>query len=235
MHVQQVVDAMLAAGPAPRTTAQAYRALWTALRQAVRWQLLGVNPAAAVQPPRGAIVCLILATSLASCLQGSTMESESRVVGSFSYVDGPESIADLEVVSDILIFAQPTSTPESRLREYQDLEVMGQQFEITEVIQGQVSKGSLVTVIRLVVPGATIQEQPPYDASLYLMALKDTEGTQGVPAWYPVGGPTGRVPFRPDPARGDLLTVEVGSPGDPIQEALAGQTPDEVMETLSGT
>jgi integrase len=43
---------MLAAGLAPRTAAQAYRALSAALRQAVRWQLLGVNPAAAVQPPR---------------------------------------------------------------------------------------------------------------------------------------------------------------------------------------
>jgi integrase len=51
-HVQQVVDAMLAGGMAPRTTAQAYRALSGALRQAVRWQLLAVNPAAAVQPPR---------------------------------------------------------------------------------------------------------------------------------------------------------------------------------------
>jgi integrase len=52
VHVQQVVDAMLAAGLAPRTAAQAYRALSAALRQAVRWQLLGVNPAAAIQPPR---------------------------------------------------------------------------------------------------------------------------------------------------------------------------------------
>jgi integrase len=51
-HVQEVVDGMLAAGMAPRTTAQAYRALSAALRQAVRWQLLGVNPAAAIQPPR---------------------------------------------------------------------------------------------------------------------------------------------------------------------------------------
>jgi integrase len=43
---------MVAGGMAPRTTAQAYRALSGALRQAVRWQLLAVNPAAAVQPPR---------------------------------------------------------------------------------------------------------------------------------------------------------------------------------------
>jgi integrase len=51
-HVQKVVDGMLAAGLAPRTTAQAYRTLFAALRQAVRWELLDVNVAAAIQPPR---------------------------------------------------------------------------------------------------------------------------------------------------------------------------------------
>jgi integrase len=51
-HVQKVVDGMLAAGLAPRTTAQAYRTLFASLRQAVRWELLDVNTAAAIQPPR---------------------------------------------------------------------------------------------------------------------------------------------------------------------------------------
>src|SRR6266496_211587 len=49
--VQQVVDAVLASGRAPRTVLHVYRVLSTALRQAVRWQLMVVNPAAAVQPP----------------------------------------------------------------------------------------------------------------------------------------------------------------------------------------
>jgi integrase len=52
MHVQAVVDEMIAGGSAPRTTIQAYRVLSAALRQAVRWQLLAVNPANAVSPPR---------------------------------------------------------------------------------------------------------------------------------------------------------------------------------------
>jgi integrase len=51
-HVQAVVDAMTAVGLAPRTVVQGYRVLSSALRQAVRWQLLGSNPAAAASPPR---------------------------------------------------------------------------------------------------------------------------------------------------------------------------------------
>jgi integrase len=51
-HVQAVVDAMTGAGLAPRTVVQGYRVLSSALRQAVRWQLLGSNPAAAASPPR---------------------------------------------------------------------------------------------------------------------------------------------------------------------------------------
>ena len=52
VHVQQVIDAMLTKGRAPRTVASAYRVLHGALAQAVRWQLLAVNPALAVRPPR---------------------------------------------------------------------------------------------------------------------------------------------------------------------------------------
>jgi len=52
MHVQAVVDGMVADGLAPRTTIQAYRVLSSALRQGVRWQMLVTNPAAAVVPPR---------------------------------------------------------------------------------------------------------------------------------------------------------------------------------------
>jgi integrase len=51
-HVQAVVDTMIAGGSSPRTTVQAFRVLSAALRQAVRWQILPLNPAHAVQPPR---------------------------------------------------------------------------------------------------------------------------------------------------------------------------------------
>jgi integrase len=51
-HIQVVLDKMLANGLAPRTVVQAYRVLSAALRQAVQWQILAVNPAAAASPPR---------------------------------------------------------------------------------------------------------------------------------------------------------------------------------------
>lgn len=51
-HVQQVIDCAISAGLAPRTIAGVYRTMHGALTQAIRWQLLSVNAAAAVRPPR---------------------------------------------------------------------------------------------------------------------------------------------------------------------------------------
>jgi integrase len=48
-HIQSALDKMDAA---PRTKVQTYRVLSAALRQAVKWQILSVNPAAAASPPR---------------------------------------------------------------------------------------------------------------------------------------------------------------------------------------
>jgi integrase len=52
VHVQSVLDGMLGDELAPATVLQAYRVLFEALRQAVRWQVLSTNPAAAASPPR---------------------------------------------------------------------------------------------------------------------------------------------------------------------------------------
>jgi integrase len=52
VDVQRVVDKMIGKGLAPRTVVQGYRVLSAALSQAVRWQMLPVNPATAVRPPR---------------------------------------------------------------------------------------------------------------------------------------------------------------------------------------
>src|SRR5207253_2239208 len=52
LHVQRVVDRALGSGLAPRTVAGAYRVLHSALGQACRWQVLAVNSASAVKPPR---------------------------------------------------------------------------------------------------------------------------------------------------------------------------------------
>ena len=43
---------MIAGDAAPASVLQAHRVLSAALRQAVRWQVLAVNPAAAIHPPR---------------------------------------------------------------------------------------------------------------------------------------------------------------------------------------
>jgi integrase len=51
-HVQSVLDGMIAAGAAPASVLQAHRVLSSALGQALRWQLVAVNPCAAVRPPR---------------------------------------------------------------------------------------------------------------------------------------------------------------------------------------
>jgi integrase len=51
-HVQSLLDQMGAQGLAARTTLHAYRLLSAALRQAVRWQMIPTNPAAAASPPK---------------------------------------------------------------------------------------------------------------------------------------------------------------------------------------
>jgi integrase len=51
-HVQKVLDEMIAREAAPASVLQCHRVLSAALRQAVRWQVLAVNPSEAVRPPR---------------------------------------------------------------------------------------------------------------------------------------------------------------------------------------
>jgi integrase len=51
-HVQSVVDGMIAEKAAAASVLQAHRVLSSALGQALRWQLIAVNPCPAVRPPR---------------------------------------------------------------------------------------------------------------------------------------------------------------------------------------
>jgi integrase len=51
-HLQAVVDGMLADGAAPASVVKAKIVMGSALAQAVRWQVLALNPAAGVSPPR---------------------------------------------------------------------------------------------------------------------------------------------------------------------------------------
>jgi integrase len=78
-HVQVVVDRMVDGGAAPRSVLQCYRVLSGALRQAVRWQMIGVNPAAAVQPPRISRADVTVpdseqVTKILEAAKGTTME-----------------------------------------------------------------------------------------------------------------------------------------------------------------
>lgn len=51
-HAQTVLDAMVAGGAAPASVLHCHRVLSSAMRQAVRWQLVTVNPCDAIRPPR---------------------------------------------------------------------------------------------------------------------------------------------------------------------------------------
>jgi hypothetical protein len=52
LHVDQVMSRMTKGGAAPASVRQAYRVLSRALKEAVRLQLIGENPAERVDPPR---------------------------------------------------------------------------------------------------------------------------------------------------------------------------------------
>ncbi|MGI8774561.1 MAG: tyrosine-type recombinase/integrase, partial [Actinomycetota bacterium] len=52
LHLQNLYKRLLDEGLSPQTVLHVHRALFTALRQAVKWQLIAINPAEAVTPPR---------------------------------------------------------------------------------------------------------------------------------------------------------------------------------------
>jgi integrase len=52
VHVQSIIDAMVAEGAASASILQCHRVLSSALQQALRWQMVAINPCAAVRPPR---------------------------------------------------------------------------------------------------------------------------------------------------------------------------------------
>jgi Phage integrase, N-terminal SAM-like domain len=52
LHVQKVVDGVAAKDRSAGTQVLVYRALSSSLAQALRWQLIAVNPAKAIRPPR---------------------------------------------------------------------------------------------------------------------------------------------------------------------------------------
>jgi len=125
VHVQSTLDAMLADGLSPRTALHAYRVLSSALKQAVRWQLIPTNPAVAVAPPRPDRPSLSIPESvdvrrlldeaqgplrMALLLAASTGMRRGEVLGlRWSAIDGDKArvTTSLQRVGGSLIFAAP--------------------------------------------------------------------------------------------------------------------------------
>jgi integrase len=51
-HLQHVLNEMIAGGAAPASVQKCHRVMASALKQAMRWQLVAISPAAGVSPPR---------------------------------------------------------------------------------------------------------------------------------------------------------------------------------------
>ena len=83
LDVQGVVDEMLSSGAATASVSQTYHVLAAALEQAVRWQLIPMNPARSIRPPRpqrsalqvptAAEVRLLVAEAEGSWIEGAVL------------------------------------------------------------------------------------------------------------------------------------------------------------------
>lgn len=187
-------------------------------------------------------VCMLLAVAavaggdgLQQPGDGAEHLGDARTLGVFSYVDPPNGPEDFLQKSSLVFLGQPLG-PEVILQD-QDadspIQIMGQKFAVARFIKGAVD-GPAAMVIRTHLVGATVQEQPPFTYPLYLLGLETTQDSYGVPAWYTVGGPSGRIPFEPTGLASDYISV-VESEGNQVQTALVALTPDQVIEDLSGS
>ncbi len=156
----------------------------------------------------------------------------------FSYVDEVSTPADLMVTGEVVFFGRPTG-PEVVIRDFANepeadpgIQIMGQAFVVTQPVKGEFEAMSPVTVIRTHLVDATTQPQPPFTHPLYLLAVRSTRNSYGLPAWYTIAGPSGRIPFDRS-ASGELVSV-VESLGNEIQVRLAGMTEAQVIEAIRG-
>ena len=156
----------------------------------------------------------------------------------FSYVDEVITPADLMVIGEVVFFGRPTG-PEVVIRDFANeaeadpgIQIMGQAFVVTQPVKGEFEAMPRVTVIRTHLVDATTQPQPPFSHLLYLLAVRSTANSYGLPAWYTIAGPSGRIPFDQS-ASGELVSV-VESQGNEIQVRLAGMTEDQVIEAIRG-
>jgi hypothetical protein len=153
--------------------------------------------------------------------------------GHLSYVDSVASPTDLMITGELVFFGRPVG-PEVLVKDFLDedepdpsIQIIGQTFAVTHLLKGDFEGVPQVTVIRTHLSEATVQPEPPFLHPLYLLALRTTEDSYGLPAWYTVAGPAGRIPFSPG-AAGELVAV-VESPGARIQRQLAGMTQQQAI------
>ena len=154
----------------------------------------------------------------------------------FSYVDEVSTPADLTITGDMVFFGRPIG-PEVVIRDFANeaeanpgIQIMGQVFVVTQPLKGEFEALPQVTVIRTHLVDATTQPQPPFSHLLYLLAVRSTEDSFGLRAWYTIAGPSGRIPFDQS-ASGELVSV-VESQGNEIQGRLAGMTEEQVIEAI---
>jgi hypothetical protein len=142
------------------------------------------------------------------------------------------------VTGEVVFFGRPTG-PEVVIRDFANeaeadpgIQIMGQAFVVTQPVKGEFEAMLRVTVIRTHLVDATTQPQPPFSHLLYLLAVRSTGNSYGLPAWYTIAGPSGRIPFDLS-ASGALVSV-VESQGNEIQVRLAGMTQEQVIEAIRG-
>lgn len=164
---------------------------------------------------------------------GKAAQGGSMAEGDASYIASAGSPRELLPLSEAVVFATPTETEEVVLTPEtaeSGIVIVAKAFEITEVLKGAgLREGEEIFVTRTDLLDGVREDQPPYAASLYLLALQEAD-SYTIPSWYVVGGPSGRVPFKPDTS--GQLRAFVEEPGDPVQEQLNGKTPREVKDAL---
>ncbi|HEX8098603.1 MAG TPA: hypothetical protein VF660_00195 [Actinomycetota bacterium] len=177
-----------------------------------------------------ALLGLLLAAACSSPQQTSAV---TKTEVEYSYTESPETATDLKAASQAVVFATPTGAAEVPLFVASDgsMAIMGATFVVQSVVKGSVGVGETLTVIRPTVPGTTDEDQPGFTHPLYMLSLKDTLGSYPVPAWYPVGGPSGRVPF--DLSKHGTFIGVIDDPDDPIQTLFVGQTQNDANVTMT--
>ncbi len=180
------------------------------------------------------IVLAILALAAGAVSGVRVMRDTSehaRSTAFFSYPDGPDQPPDLLRMSDAFVVAIPMPGAETILSdEGNGLRLVGTQFKVVRTLKGSIQAGSVILVARTDIAGATSNEEGPFNAAEYALALRSVDSSGGI--WVPLAGPSGRVAFAVGSSGQTTAVVE--DPGNAIQETLAGKSLPEVLQAITG-